>query len=470
MKAEKGTNTRRYKRFGSIAALAVTLTVLTAACSGKAPASQQLHSESSAGESGVTTAVPDEHSSFSIESSSPDQAIVLSVLYYGEVPVGAVAEETDVSALYKQLCDALEEPCTPGEELTVRTVSYSPLEQLPEVLSQEKLLGLLSEKVQQEYTKGCVLYIDGTFFAASEDAIRMNSAVNKYLYERVENLGSGFRAELRNADIREGETVRKDAVLSEEQLRDLLLFCDPQTVLSEEVEYYNDLVTYLKDNQIAAEILPVLIEEEFETLTEELPFETVYQIAEGQYDDYEKVESEGTPGKVTVTYLVIREDGKEISRTPVQKQIAQLPEDRVILVGALSKGDATGTFAWPTLSRRLTSLFGWRTIFGGRSFHGGLDIGIPTGTEVYAGDGGTVVWAGDAGNNYGIYVIIDHGNGFCSYYGHLSKVAVAIGDKLAKGDFVGYSGATGRVTGPHLHFELRLNGEQVDPQKYLPKE
>jgi murein DD-endopeptidase MepM/ murein hydrolase activator NlpD len=79
-----------------------------------------------------------------------------------------------------------------------------------------------------------------------------------------------------------------------------------------------------------------------------------------------------------------------------------------------------------------------------------------------------VVHAGDAGNTYGIYVIIDHGNGMRTLYAHMSKVSVKKGDLVNQGDLIGKSGATGRVTGPHLHFEVRVDGARLDPEKYLP--
>lgn len=114
---------------------------------------------------------------------------------------------------------------------------------------------------------------------------------------------------------------------------------------------------------------------------------------------------------------------------------------------------------------RLTSLHGWRQdpINGTKSWHSGLDIAAPTGTPIGACLEGEVVFSG-SGRGYGNHVIIDHGNGWHSLYGHNSKNLVKVGDKIKTGQEIAKVGSTGRSTGPHVHFELRLNGAAVDPK------
>jgi murein DD-endopeptidase MepM/ murein hydrolase activator NlpD len=116
----------------------------------------------------------------------------------------------------------------------------------------------------------------------------------------------------------------------------------------------------------------------------------------------------------------------------------------------------------------VTSTFGARThpIFGTVRQHTGVDFSASTGTPVKAADAGTVVVAGDRGG-YGTTVIVDHGNTLATLYGHLSRLAVAEGATVARGQVVGYAGSTGYSTGPHLHFEVRVNGNPVDPMRYL---
>lgn len=126
-----------------------------------------------------------------------------------------------------------------------------------------------------------------------------------------------------------------------------------------------------------------------------------------------------------------------------------------------------GAFAWP-VSGTITSPFGWRSNpFGGSpEFHQGLDIAAPTGTTVTATAAGTVILAQWYGG-YGNYILIDHGGSYSSGYGHLSAIYVSVGQKVQKGQAIGAVGSTGQSTGPHLHFEIRINGKPVDPAARL---
>ena len=99
-------------------------------------------------------------------------------------------------------------------------------------------------------------------------------------------------------------------------------------------------------------------------------------------------------------------------------------------------------------------------------FHSGIDIGAPIGTEVKAPAPGTVVFAGRQAE-YGVTLIIDHGNETKSLYGHLSKLNVAADQKIQRGDLVAFSGNTGRSSGPHLHYEIQVRGQPVNPNTYL---
>lgn len=101
------------------------------------------------------------------------------------------------------------------------------------------------------------------------------------------------------------------------------------------------------------------------------------------------------------------------------------------------------------------------------SFHGGLDLAVPNNTWVGAAAGGVVTVASSGIGHYGTAVFIDHGNGYETQYGHLSKVVVRPGQRVRPRQFIGKSGATGRVTGPHLHFTIKKNGVPLDPRKFL---
>jgi murein DD-endopeptidase MepM/ murein hydrolase activator NlpD len=130
-------------------------------------------------------------------------------------------------------------------------------------------------------------------------------------------------------------------------------------------------------------------------------------------------------------------------------------------------GAATSGLIWP-VTGPITSPFGARCLPNGdcRS-HPGIDIGVPSGTPVKAAAAGTVIVAGDDGSGYGNYVVIDHGNGLATVYGHNTSVAVGVGSRVAQGQVIASSGCTGYCFGPHLHFEVRVNGTPVDPMQYL---
>ena len=126
-----------------------------------------------------------------------------------------------------------------------------------------------------------------------------------------------------------------------------------------------------------------------------------------------------------------------------------------------------GGMIWP-ISGPITSEFGWRThpIFGNARFHSGLDIGGDYGLPIHAAQGGVVIEAGWIGG-YGNTVMIDHGGGIVTLYGHNESLAVGVGQSVNQGDVIAYCGSTGNSTGPHCHFEVRLGGEPVSPWNYL---
>jgi murein DD-endopeptidase MepM/ murein hydrolase activator NlpD len=135
--------------------------------------------------------------------------------------------------------------------------------------------------------------------------------------------------------------------------------------------------------------------------------------------------------------------------------------------GIVGTESAPGVLSWP-VSGTITSPFGYRqNPFGGApDFHPGLDIAAPMGTTVTAAASGTVISAGWYGG-YGNYILIDNGGGMATGYGHLSQIFVSNGQQVQKGQAIGAVGSTGRSTGPHLHFEVRINGKPTDPAAYL---
>ncbi|MBS6524907.1 MAG: peptidoglycan DD-metalloendopeptidase family protein [Peptoniphilaceae bacterium] len=160
------------------------------------------------------------------------------------------------------------------------------------------------------------------------------------------------------------------------------------------------------------------------------------------------------------TTRVESENGKVTASVTEASRLVQEPVDEIVVVGT-KEGLATGSFMTPTVGR-LSSPFGPRW---GR-FHYGVDLANATGTDVVAADGGVVTRAGMAGS-YGNLIIIDHQNGTSTRYAHLSAFNVKVGDVVQKGQSIGKIGSTGRSTGPHLHFEVRVGGVAKNPLDFI---
>ncbi len=153
-------------------------------------------------------------------------------------------------------------------------------------------------------------------------------------------------------------------------------------------------------------------------------------------------------------------DELEQTSKQIEAEIRQYQEKNQTTLG-------TGKYIWPVRGQ-IVQNFGWRMhpILGRRQYHTGLDIAIEYGTPILAADSGVVIFAGYNGG-YGKMLLIDHGSGFSTLYGHASALLVDKGQTVVKGQIVAKVGTTGLSTGPHLHFEIRKNGTPVNPRDYL---
>ncbi len=166
-------------------------------------------------------------------------------------------------------------------------------------------------------------------------------------------------------------------------------------------------------------------------------------------------------------------------KSELEAQEDQLLEEAQALndkIAALSKPDTSyegGAFVWPApASRYIISPFGWRMhpVYNVWKYHSGIDIAAGQGTNVLAAASGTVILSVNYGNaSYGECIVIDHGGGISTLYGHMTRGSrrVSVGDKVSAGQVIGLVGSTGVSTGPHLHFEVRNNGQLVDPLGYV---
>ncbi|MGC4867615.1 M23 family metallopeptidase [Micromonospora sp. DT53] len=158
-----------------------------------------------------------------------------------------------------------------------------------------------------------------------------------------------------------------------------------------------------------------------------------------------------------------------LSPTPSPSAVSASPAPtRTAVAKAKPKPKKTTkpTPAWvdPMPGAAVTSCYGqrWGTL------HAGIDLALPSGTPIRAAAAGTVTQAGDASDGYGNSVFVDHGNGYLTHYAHQSRIAVTVGQKVKAGQVIGYEGATGDATGPHLHFEVHQGmWNQIDPAPFM---
>lgn len=217
------------------------------------------------------------------------------------------------------------------------------------------------------------------------------------------------------------------------------------------------------------ELIPVLsvqtTEHQVYTQSIACPVEEVED--DSMYKGDTKIVTQGVEGEEQVEADVTFVNGYEKERTVTSTTTLREPTTTVKAVGTKEKPKTAskGTYKWP-VSGRITSYFGGRYIFGSYSYHSGLDIACSYGATIKAADGGTVTFAGYKGT-YGNLVIITHDNGTQTYYAHNSSLLVSAGDKVYQGQAIAKAGETGRATGVHCHFEVRVRGTAVNPLNYL---
>lgn len=209
--------------------------------------------------------------------------------------------------------------------------------------------------------------------------------------------------------------------------------------------------------------------------TQKVPFTTTVKYDKTKYTSYSKVIQKGISGKQKIIYRVTYVDGiqtdsyvsatktvkkaqnKIIVKGTKQNTTTSVTSNATSYVSGYGSASASGSFMWPLpYTHNITSGYGARW----GSMHTGIDIsaGSVYGKAVVASDGGTVEWAGWDSSGYGNYVIINHGNGYKTLYGHCSAVYVSRGQSVSKGATIAAVGSTGDSTGPHLHFEVRTSG------------
>lgn len=197
------------------------------------------------------------------------------------------------------------------------------------------------------------------------------------------------------------------------------------------------------------------------TYVEEYDVATEYVYSEVLYEDESYVFQQGESGSKSVTVMAVYEDGKETEEKILDREVIEEAVPEIIYVGTKERPE----YIVPLEEYVVTSNFGqrWGTI------HHGIDFGVPQGTDVMAARDGVIIqtgWNGDLG----ISIYVEHSDGVITRYAHLSESLVELGQSVSQGEVIGHSGNTGYSTGPHLHFEVRINGEAVEPRDYIQVE
>lgn len=319
---------------------------------------------------------------------------------------------------------------------------------------------MISENIialsDEEYTMACGVFIDGEFFCAVRNESDAQSVFGSILapYEKKAANGTsvGF--------------VEEVQYVQGLYPTDSKLIWDSQKLKAEAIKKVR--VKVMKTRQ----------------RTEKIPYETVKKNSSYLTKGTTKTSQKGVKGEYLITELLTYIDGKLSYTSTISKVQTKAPVNEIILVGtrqSYSYGWYSGgsyyssSFIWPTRgANAISSYYGYRSAsISGWSFHGGIDIvtgyGNSTGVPVVASASGTVVTAIRGYSGYGHTVVIDHGGGIRTRYAHMQpgSLTVYAGQKVYQGQQIGRIGSTGNSTGPHLHFEVLVNGVKKNPLSYI---
>lgn len=184
----------------------------------------------------------------------------------------------------------------------------------------------------------------------------------------------------------------------------------------------------------------------------------LYNCDEASIIKFNRLNTNGTDIRIGEELMIPNGTKPVVAKPIVKTKIGVTQTNRQ--TSPLPSVGVSGSYTWPTAVRRITQYYSWR--------HTGLDVAGPIGTPIYATRAGTVIKSQCGWNGgYGCYIIIDHGNGIQSLYGHNSRLFVSVGEEVEQGQNISLMGSTGRSTGPHCHFEIRRNGAKVNPLGYI---
>ncbi len=373
---------------------------------------------------------------------------------------------------------------------------------LSQINSSAEVCDKLIENSETKITNACGIYVDDTFICAVKNETDALSVLDNILAEHETGEKNAVVSFVEDIEYVQGlypdnENTVKDASYLSEKLNSKKSEAVYYTVqagdtVSEIADKFDiksseifNLNPKLKENIYIGQKILISSEVNFiqvqvtktETRKVETDYDTIKVNTSSLYKGDSKVVTKGVKGIEEVTELVTYIDGVRISSKEVSRKTIREAVDEKIQVGtkkpSYSSGGGSytgGKLGWPTIGAySISSRYGYRNF--GDGFHGGIDIVRPGGSRgcpVVAAESGTVTFAGWYGSG-GYTVIINHGNGLSTLYCHMQSgsLAVRTGQRVSRGQTIGKIGDTGYVTGPHLHFEVKVNGNNVNPAPYL---
>ncbi|HYE81910.1 MAG TPA: peptidoglycan DD-metalloendopeptidase family protein [Clostridia bacterium] len=358
-----------------------------------------------------------------------------------------------------------------------------------EILKDELLVETLGKNLKFQ-VQACSIYADGNIIATlktkelAENLLKeiQDRSLEGQDRSKMKEVGFAEKVELKNEFIDASAIAEKDEIISfiikgtnETRTHKIVSgesfwsISKKYNMSLEDLQKANPGVNpeKIKIDQVINLIVPkpLISVKTVQTVTsvEKAEFEQKVEFSSSLYKDETSIKVKGQHGEKEVVADITKVNGIETGKTVLSEKIIKQPKTQVLVKGTKEpppkKG--TGTFSYPARGS-ISSRYGMR--WGRR--HTGIDIAASYGSAVKASDGGVVTWVGYDGG-YGKLIKIDHGANFMSYYGHLSKYNVKVGQKVYKGQTIGAVGNTGNSTGPHLHFEIRKNGVIKNPLSYL---
>lgn len=444
-----------------------------------------------------------------------EKNIALEIYINGE-KIGTVASADDLVAakrlLEKNLSDSIGDTFRFSDEIT-----YAFTENSDAVyLNQSEIYSQLYSYAKKKIHSGHGLYVDGALVVASENKAALERAVSELRERYMESIGfDNLEENVSLSYFNNISIVARDFpveyLYDENRVREILGLLPVENNNFDYKLSYHDVIynsvtrnvnkdikdkqtnltaiatetglsaepgvltsTHL-NNSLEVDITLEYVITKLETVKESYPYEVEYIETDSFLLGSKKIETFGTNGYRNAVYEVSYKEDKEVSRELVSEEIITPAQNRIVFIGTRIptedelKTTATGNFILP-YDGYVSSAYGVRKVkkFGTREFHNALDFPGPYGSDIKASDGGKVKTVGYS-SGYGRYVLIDHENGYETLYAHLSKATVKVNDRVAQGDVIGKMGATGRVTGVHVHFEVRKDGAAIDPEKVVGK-